>query len=226
MNENEFQFRTSAFGGFQKQDVMNYLERNAREHAEAVAALQKELAEEKVARAEGEEKLSDLEKRLAALEEEKSTLSAQLAEREEELRRVKEEREELQTMAAGLQDQVDKLAPAAAAYEAVKDRTASIELEAHGRAQAIEQEGRQKAKKCQEQVKEWFAKTRQVYARLQTDMQATLGHAVRELERAGQSMSGLHDSLDGQEDALEAIQAQIEALDGPKLPQPLSLEEK
>ena len=226
MSENEFQFRTSAFGGFHKQDVMNYLERSAREHAEAVAALQKELAEEKVARAEEEEKRSDLEKRLTALEEEKSGLSAQLTQRQETLNRVTAERDELQTMAAGLQDRVDKLTPAAEAYEAVKDRTASIELEAHSRAQAIEQEGRQKAKKCQEQVKEWFAKTREVYARLQTDVEATLGHTVRELERAGQSLTALKSSLSGQEDALDAIQAQIEALDGPQPPQPLPLEEQ
>ena len=47
MNENGFQFRTAAFGGFQKQDVMDYLERSAREHAQKLAGLQKELAEEK-----------------------------------------------------------------------------------------------------------------------------------------------------------------------------------
>ena len=54
MNENGFQFRTAAFGGFQKQDVMDYLERSAREHAQKLAGLQKELAEEKVAKAEAE----------------------------------------------------------------------------------------------------------------------------------------------------------------------------
>ena len=46
--EDGFQFRTAAFGGFQKQDVMDYLERSAKEHAQKVAAIQTELEEEKV----------------------------------------------------------------------------------------------------------------------------------------------------------------------------------
>ena len=42
MSAMELQFRTSAFGGFQKQDVLTYLENTGREHAERVEALQKE----------------------------------------------------------------------------------------------------------------------------------------------------------------------------------------
>ena len=44
MSAMELQFRTSAFGGFQKQDVLTYLENTGREHAERVEALQKELS--------------------------------------------------------------------------------------------------------------------------------------------------------------------------------------
>ena len=49
MNEG-LQFRTSAFGGFNKQDVMAYLEKSAREHSGKIAELQKELAELRQAR--------------------------------------------------------------------------------------------------------------------------------------------------------------------------------
>ncbi len=226
MNENGFQFRTAAFGGFQKQDVMDYLERSAREHAQKVAAIQKELAEEKVARAGEEERSAALEERIAALEEESQRLAAELADREEKLAQVKAERDNLQTLSDQLQDQLDKVTPAATAYEAVKDRTASIELEAHGRAQAIEQEGRAKALKCQEQVKDWFNKTREAYDRLRADITATMGHAAQELERAGRSMEELSGGLAEQDSALAAIQAQLEALDSAKPPQPLPLEEE
>ena len=44
MNENEFQFRTAALGGFHKQDVLSYLERSAKEHWEKTAELERELA--------------------------------------------------------------------------------------------------------------------------------------------------------------------------------------
>ena len=127
MNENGFQFRTAAFGGFQKQDVMDYLERSAKEHAQKVAAIQKELAEEKVAKAGEEERSAALEERISALEAENQRLAADLADREDKLGRALTERDELRTLSDQLQDQLDKVTPAATAYEAVKDRTASIE---------------------------------------------------------------------------------------------------
>lgn len=226
MNENGFQFRTAAFGGFQKQDVMDYLERSAKEHAQKVAAIQKELAEEKVAKTGEEERSAALEERISALEAENQRLAADLADREDKLGRALTERDELRTLSDQLQDQLDKVTPAATAYEAVKDRTASIELEAHGRAQAIEQEGRAKALKYQEQVKEWFNKTREAYDRLRSDITATVGHAAQELERAGRSMEELSTGLEGQDSALAAIQAQLETLDSAKPPQPLPLEEE
>lgn len=225
MNEKEFQFRTAAFGGFQKQDVMAYLEQSAREHAEKLAQLHRELSEVTVAKAEGEEERASFVHRISDLEAENQRLSDELAEREATLAQITEQRNELEAMAAQLQELVDKLTPEAEAYEAVKDRTASIELEAHGRAQVIEREGREKARKCQEQVREWFEKTRDAYARLRTDMEATVTHAVQELERAEESMRSLPGTLAGQDAGLTAIQAQIQALDTPQPPQPLSLED-
>ena len=106
----------------------------------------------------------------------------------------------------------------------MKDRTASIELEAHGRAQAIEREGRAKALKCQEQVKEWFLKTKGAYDRLRADLNVTMSHTVQELERAGRSIAELTSGLEQQDNALKAMQAQIEALDGAKPPVPLPVD--
>ena len=50
MNENEGQFRSAAFGGFHRQDVLDYIETMTREHQAALAAAQEEkdaLAQEK-----------------------------------------------------------------------------------------------------------------------------------------------------------------------------------
>lgn len=224
MNEREFQFRTAAFGGFQKQDVMNYLERSAQEHAQRVAALQKELDEAKQVHAGEEARAAALEERLALLEADNQRLAIELAQCEEALNEVTSERDGLRTLSGQLQDQLDKVTPAATAYEAVKDRTAGIELEAHGRAQAIEREGRTKALEQQQRVKDWFNKTREAYERLRADINATLSHAAQEMDRAGKSMAELTGSLEGQDDALAAIQAQIEALSSARPPEPLSLE--
>lgn len=225
MGENEFQFRTAAFGGFQKQDVMDYLERSAREHAQKIAALQKELSEERTAKAGEEERSSALESRISVLEAENQRLAADLAEWTDRLNQAQAELDEERTLTARLQEEVDRIRPSADAYEAVKDRTASIELEAHGRAQAIEKEGHAKAQKYQEQVRVWFTKTREAYDRLRADMAAIMDRATQELTQAGQTMETLSSSLADQDSALDSIQAQIEALDSAKPPQPLPLDE-
>ena len=224
MNENEFQFRTAALGGFHKQDVLSYLERSAKEHWEKTAELERELAGVKADKARLEEEKGEMERRQALLEEENQRLAADLADREAALADATAGKETAERQEAALQEEAEKLRPAAKAYEAVKDRTASIELEAHGRAQAIEEEGRQKAKKHQQELVDWSAQLQAAYHRLRSDMDATLVHAIRELERAGQSLEGLSGELVVQDEALKIIKEQIDQMD-PKPPQPLPIEE-
>ena len=224
MNENEFQFRTAALGGFHKQDVLSYLERSAKEHWEKTAELERELAGVKADKARLEEEKGEMERRQALLEEENQRLAADLADREAALADATAGKETAERQEAALQEEAEKLRPAAKAYEAVKDRTASIELEAHGRAQAIEEEGRQKAKKHQQELVDWSAQLQAAYHRLRSDMDATLVHAIRELERAGQSLESLSGELVVQDEALKIIKEQIDQMD-PKPPQPLPIEE-
>ena len=54
MNENTGQFRSAAFGGFHRQDVLDYLERITRENQTQKQALEQALAEEQAARAQAE----------------------------------------------------------------------------------------------------------------------------------------------------------------------------
>ena len=51
MSDTELQFRTSTFGGFQKQDVLNYIETSNQEHREKLEAVRRELAETEAAKA-------------------------------------------------------------------------------------------------------------------------------------------------------------------------------
>ena len=51
MSDTELQFRTSTFGGFQKQDVLNYIETSNQEHREKLEAVRRELAEAEAAKA-------------------------------------------------------------------------------------------------------------------------------------------------------------------------------
>lgn len=222
MEEKRFQFRTAAFGGFNKQDVMAYLEQSARDYGVKLTALQHKLEEEKNAQEEQRREQEELKRHVACLEEENQRLAADLADREERLRRAEETAAQLRQKAQQLEDQVAGLTPDAQAYAAVKDRMAGIELEAHGRAQAIEREGRLKVQRLQEQVKDWFTKTKAAYDRLRGDMNATLTHASQELSRTGAGLEEIAREMEEKEDALKAIQAQLDVLEPPKAPEPIT----
>ena len=117
--------RTATFGGFQRQDVVDYIESTAREHAAQLNALRAELkqAQEKADALEGEKARAD------AL----SQRCEDLAARVDELAPLEDEVKELRA-------QVEEFKPQAEAYADVKSKLADIELEAHARsAQVVKQ---------------------------------------------------------------------------------------
>ena len=221
MSDN-LQFRTSAFGGFHKQDVLNYLERSAQDHADKLAALQKELTDARSTGGALEKSYAALQKGLTATEEENDRLAQELAQRETELAQALSRAETAEAQLAALQAEVAGLREAAAAYETFKSRMASIELEAHGRAQAIEEEGRRKSRKAREDLLRWFDELQGAYARMRSDVDSTLGQTLRELEKAGQTMTGLSRSVSGQEETLKLLRSKLEEME-PQPPHPFSL---
>jgi len=226
MSENQVQFRTATFGGFQKQDVLNFVEQTAKEHAEEVAALQKELEEARAAGEESSQRAISLAGRAEDLEAENTRLAAALAQREEELAAAVSQGETLAAQVKELQAKLAKAAPLAEAYEAVKDRTAGVELEAHGRAQAIERQAKERAKKAQEQLGEWEAKVEETYGRVCAELQATLTRAAGELQKVGGSLTAIDKDFVAHGEALKALRHQVESLTGPKVPEPLPVEPK
>ena len=222
MSDN-LQFRTAAFGGFHKQDVLNYLERSARDHADKVAVLQKDLAEAREGRASLEEAYAVIQKGLTATEEENDRLAQALTQREAELAQALTRCETLEAQLTALQVEVERLQEAAAAYETIKSRTASIELEAHSRAQAIEEEGRRKSRQAKEDLLRWFDELQGAYARMRSDVDTALGQTLRELEKAGQTMTGLSRSVTSQEETMKLLRSKLEDMDRPQPPRPFSL---
>ena len=222
MSDN-LQFRTAAFGGFHKQDVLNYLERSARDHADKVAVLQKDLAEAKDGRAAVEEAYAVLQKGLTATEEENDRLAQELAQRDAALAQALTRCETLEAQLTTLQVEVERLQEAATAYETLKGRAATIELEAHSRAQAIEEEGRRKSRQAREDLLRWFDELQGAYARMRSDVDLALGQTLRELEKAGQTMTGLSRSVSGQEETLKLLRSRLEDMERPQPSRPFSL---
>lgn len=220
MSEKGFQFRTAAFGGFRKEDVLAYLEQSAKAHAEKLSALQRELTQVKNQSAEREERAAALSADAEALKADNERLTAELA-------AAVKRRDELETLTRQMEEELERLRPDAAAYAGVKDRTAGIELEAHGRAMAIEEEGRRKAKAIQEQTAQWFEKVNGAYGRLRADLDAILNHALREMERVHQNLGDVGGEFGGSNETLEALRQAVESLDAArKPPEPLPLDEE
>lgn len=222
MNEKGFQFRTAAFGGFRKEDVLAYLEQSAKAHAEKVNALQRELEQLRTASAEDQKQNSGLSGEVTRLQEKLAQLTADLT-------AATARKNELEQLAAQLQGEVEAMRPAAEAYESIKERTAGIELEAHGRAQAIEEEGRQKVKALQDQVLRWFEKVCAAYDRMRGDVDATMNHAIREMARTHQNFQDISGDFVTHDKALEELRRMMEEADvakRPPEPLPLDPEEK
>lgn len=224
MSEPTNQFRTATFGGFQKQDVQAYLEKSAREHQEQLAQLRAELSEERSARAEDTEAYEGLKSAAEVVKEENERLHAALQQKEAELAQLQAKCEALENQLTGSQVELERLGPAAASYEAIKNRTASIELEAHGRAQIIEEEARKKAAKTRDDLLEWVDKMQNAYVRLRADMDDTVARMVKEIQLSGSRIESAADGLTDYDAALNALRAQVAGME-PRMPLPLRTEE-
>lgn len=79
MSDTELQFRTSTFGGFQKQDVLNYIETSNQEYREKLEAVRRELAETEAAKAAQAEEIAAAQAQTEAKEKELQALRGELA---------------------------------------------------------------------------------------------------------------------------------------------------
>ena len=218
-------FRSATFGGFNRQDVLTYLESTSKENTQKLESLQQQLEEQ---RASYEAALRDLE----ALRQQASQLEADLkqaqADRDEARRQLDQANAELsavrtlqsqtardlesaQADAARWQQSAAQLEPDAQLYRAVKERTAGVELEAHRRAQAIQEEAQAQAQQLHRNMEQWLAKVSKEYDTLRSQVEATVSHAAAQLDRAGQSLEQVTTLLGEQDMALESLtQAYVE----------------
>lgn len=207
----EFRFRTSPFG-FHRQDVINYIEAIHRDYAAQIQSLKKDLERERGQRSQMEEQGSLASTEAAAATKDAQRSKEDLQAAQKALEEAQRQREDLrlrlqaaQEDLAALQEAADRMAPAARAYETLKDKTAEIELDAHNRAQRIIQEGEAQAAEIQEKAAQWLRQVESSYARLRSDVSATFTHTVKELERTARSLDGVTAELDSHGQRLRSI---------------------
>lgn len=231
MEAADIQFRTAALGGFSKQDVLDYIEKANKEHAARMEQLQKELSAVTDERDRLKTRVEEAEGRLVELSSQVQKLTGELADRSAELEQCRGERavqaeEEgaLRARTEELRSRLEQAEQAARSYEAIKDRTAGIELEAHCRAQSIEAAAQVQVEKARQELEQWIYKVQAGYDRMRADIEATIAHTSGELDRVRKSMEGLTAEFGDHDAELKRLLETYEEAIGPRMPDPLPLE--
>ncbi len=202
MSVGEYRFRGSMFG-FNRQDVLKYIEAVHKDHAAQLQSLKEDLERERDQRSQVEERGSLANEEAAAAGKDAQRYKDELEQALKELRQTQSQREDLrlrlqsaQEDLAALQKAADRMAPAAKAYEALKEKAAGIELDAHNRAQVIVKQGEEEAAEIRRRMADWLRQVESSYARLRSDVAATLSNASTQLERTVRSLDGVNAELD------------------------------
>ena len=177
MSEKTGQFRGAAYGGFHRQDVLDYLEKLSIERKEErevweaeKAGLLAALEEERAARARAENRLLLLEERAG----ETTGTQKALAEKEAQLTQAKAEAEELRR-------QIGRLAPEAQSWQRIKDTAGDIEVAAHERAQITIQDAQARAAEIRAEVIRWVLDVQARCDTLQQDLRTSIQGAESQL---------------------------------------------
>ena len=109
MNENTGQFRSAAFGGFHRQDVLDYLERITRENQTQKQALEQALAEEQAARAQAEARAQQAENKAAEAVADREAFEQTLAESRQAQEKITAALAEAEAQVAALREKVNDL---------------------------------------------------------------------------------------------------------------------
>ena len=214
MSEQTGQFRSAAFGGFHRQDVLDYLEKLTKEKQELAAQL-----------ATSEEERLQVQSRLEQLEEEAKAAQAAQEAMSGELEYL---RGELETRSAALnraeeevkvlRAQVETLRPGAESWEHIKEQAGSIELNAHERAQVTIQEAHTQAAEIQSEGVKWVLAVQAGCDRLRSELQTSISAAEAQLDAARSSFRQAERDMDGYQDSLARLLEEVEASDAEAQP--------
>ena len=181
----------AALNGFNRQEAQDYIEQLTAVHKQELWELQKRLEKAETRATELDTQVNAIK---GAAEEEakaKASLDAstrmvtrlkgELSQSESKLSVAKKELERLQA-------QVSALGPMAASYQEIRDRAASVELEAHQRAQEAEMEARRRAQemvgaaraeadRIRVETQGWLSKVLEQYGQLRGDLDVLVEQA-------------------------------------------------
>ena len=197
-----YSFKSVAFGGFDKQDVVRYLEQSS----EKAAAAQRELeAENEMLHRQAADQMEELD-RLRVQVEELTEQRDRLREKLETEAAVRADLEPLRALeqeAARLTAERDALKPDAEAYARFRERLGAIECEARKRADDLEEE-------AAAQTRRTVGEFRSQYQRLMSAFESTASHVNGELRKIEVTLSQLPRALDQTGAELNELSSRLE----------------
>lgn len=181
-------FKTCMFGGFDKQDVVTYIEAQSRKHAEELETQAKQHDDE----------LGALRRNLISLQEELNDVTAECntlheradraASAEHALAQANEELAALRVRCQTLQEENDRCKGPAAEYEKLRDRIADIEINAHRRTEEFRANALEQLRDIAAQQRAWCDREKQKYAIAQQELMQKLAQSKQLLESGADGM--------------------------------------
>lgn len=185
-------FKTCMFGGFDREDVIKFIEQFSKDSQERIALLEQENAALKSGNADMESALRTLHAQLKDQQQENSLC--------DELRR---QIAALSERADELQKERDALKANADEYAYLKEHIAQIEINAHRRSEEFRAEALAQLRKCVAQQRTWCQEQRRQMAQMHEDALIKLRDAQQAVMEADYSgFDEMMDSLQAIEDTL------------------------
>lgn len=200
----EFQFRKATFGGFQRQDVVDYLEKISKEHSAQLEELRGQVTQLEELQA----RVSQLEEENNALQEERDSATTQLEGTKAKLHGAEGEIATLQAAGSEAQEKIFALTPDAQAFRSVKDRAAGMELDAHVRAQKTIDDAQKQAQLLRNEVRQWAGQVKNQYGTTRGELDLATTHALEDLKTAQKNLETLTQTMSQRDRALEQVLAQ------------------
>ncbi len=223
-------FRNSVLGGFNRQDVMLYIEKTAREFKEEGDTLRQQIDlmrsqrdEFKLKNDEIKTENADLQTRLNEYETVAGNDKSRLAQLEAQLETGKTENRRLSDLydrseqslksahseLAALKERLMELENARSEFENTRKRIADIELDAYKRAEEIEKEAVRNSLAVRDTIKDVACKAIGKYGQVRTESESTAANVIRELECMRAWLLSFGNLFDGLDTVFERLGHQV-----------------
>ena len=198
-------FKSVTFGGFDKKDVVDYIEQSSQEHASAIEKLQQD---GEALRAEKEALFQQASAWKAQLDAQTAALE-QLQGRQAQLESENAALPELRRTVERLTEELQSAQPDAEAYRAIKTRIGDMECAARKRAADLEASTNARLNKL---VTDFRSK----YQDLVTTFDSTSGYVTAELRKVEVNLTQLPRALDQMDADLKALDSVIKDQNKPE----------